>query len=151
MVELLFRNLELPKDNEDWETFAREAYRGFRQLAHAHPNVFPIFVERPPDTLDGAWLVEIFLGAMLDAGFDQQTSIYAFRALTSYAIGYVMSEIRGFAMEPGNDRAGALQLPPEDFPSITKLSPQLANIDRDTEFEFGLDLILSSLRASLSQ
>lgn len=151
MVELLFRKLELPKDSEDWETFAREAYREFRQMAHAHSNVFPIFVERPPDTLDGAWLVEIFLGAMLDAGFDRQTSIYAFRTLTSYTIGYVMSEIRGFAMEPGNERAGALQLPPEDFPAITKLSPQLANIDRDTEFEFGLDLILSSLRSSLPQ
>lgn len=151
MVELLFRTLELPKDNGDWEAFAREAYQEFRQMAHAHPNVFPIFVERPPDTMDGVWLVEIFLGAMLDAGFDKETSIYAFRALTSYAIGYVMSEIRGFAMEPGKNRAGIRQLSSEDFPIITELSPQLASINRDTEFEFGLDLILSSLRANLSR
>lgn len=150
MVELLFRKLELPSENHDWETLAREAYQGFRKLAHAHPNVFPIFVERPPETMDGAWMVETFLGSMLKAGFDKKTSIYAFRTLTSYTIGYVMSEIRGFAMEPGKERPGALQLPPEDFPTLTKLSPQLENIDRDTEFEFGLDLILSGLRANLS-
>lgn len=149
MVEVLLRNLELPDDNTDWETMSREAYQRFRRMAHAHPNVFPIFVERPPDTMDGAWLVETFLGTMLQAGFDHDTAVYAFRALTSYTVGYVMAEIRGFAMEPDNERVGALQLPPEDFPNITKLSTQLANIDREAEFEFGLDLILSSLRARL--
>lgn len=150
MVEVLFRNLELPPDDDDWEALAREAYQGLRKLAHAHPNVFPIFVERPPDTMDGAWMVETFLASMLKAGFDKKASIYAFRTLTSYTIGYVMSEIRGFAMEPDQERTGALQLPPEDFPAITNLSPQLANIDRDTEFEFGLDLILAGLRMNLS-
>ncbi len=151
MVELLLRNLELPSESEDWESLLREAYRRFRRLAHAHPNVFPIFVVRPPDTMDGAWLVEIFLETMMDAGFDGETSIYAFRALTSYTVGYVMSEIRGFAMEPSAERAGANQLPPEDFPRITELSSQLAHIDRDTEFEFGLDLIISCLHTKLAQ
>ncbi|MDQ4106940.1 MAG: TetR/AcrR family transcriptional regulator C-terminal domain-containing protein [Actinomycetota bacterium] len=149
MVEVLLRKLELPPADEDWEARIREAYRGFRRLAHAHPNVFPIFVVRPPDTMDGAWLVEIFLETMLDAGFDGETALYAFRALTSYTVGYVMSEIRGFAMEPTAERAGALQLPPEKFPRITKLSAQLVDIDRDTEFEFGLDLIFCGLRAKL--
>lgn len=149
MVEVLLRKLELPPADEDWETLLREAYCRFRRLAHVHPNVFPIFVVRPPDTMDGAWLVEIFLETMLDAGFDDETALYAFRALTSFTVGYVMSEIRGFAMEPTGDRAGALQLPPEDFPRITYLSSKLASIDRDTEFEFGLDLIFSGLRAKL--
>lgn len=151
MVEFLLKELELPADDADWETRIREAYRGFRRMAHEHPNVFPIFVVRPPDTMDGAWLVEIFLETMLNAGFDGETAIYAFRALTSYTVGYVMSEIRGFAMEPTGDRAGIRQLPPEDFPRINELSTQLAKIDRDTEFEFGMDLIFSGLRAKLEQ
>ena len=150
MVELLLRNLELPTDEEDWEKLLREAYRRFRRLAHAHPNVFPIFVVRPPDTMDGAWLVEDFLEIMLRTGFDGETAIYAFRALTSYTVGYVMAEIRGFAMEPTGDRAGVRQLSPEDFPRITELSAQLLDIDRDTEFEFGLDLIFAGLRAQRS-
>ena len=116
MVELLLRKLELPANDEDWEAFLREAYRRFRQLAHAHPNVFPIFVVRPPDKMDGAWLVETFLETMIDAGFDGETAIYAFRTLTSYTVGYVMSEIRGFAMEPNGERTGALQVIPRRLP-----------------------------------
>jgi AcrR family transcriptional regulator len=150
MVEVLLRKLELPPNSNDWEKLVREAYHRFRNMAHAHPNVFPIFVVRPPDTMDGAWLVEAFLDTMMEAGFDGETSIYAFRALTSYTVGYVMSEIRGFAMEPSAERAGANQLPPEDFPRITELSSQLTNIDREAEFEFGLDLIVSCLRTRLN-
>ncbi|MGB3684176.1 MAG: TetR/AcrR family transcriptional regulator C-terminal domain-containing protein [Rubrobacteraceae bacterium] len=146
MVELLLRKLELPPAGEDWEAFLREAYRRFRELAHVHPNIFPIFVVRPPNKMDGAWLVETFLRTTIEAGFDGETAIYAFRTLTSYTVGYVMAEIRGFAMEPSDERDGAQQLPPEEFPKITALSGQLLDIDRDAEFEFGLDLIFSGLK-----
>lgn len=149
MVEVLLRELELPQADYNWEAFLREAYRSFRRMAHAHPNVFPIFVVRPPDKMDGAWLVEIFLETVMNAGLDGETAIYAFRTLTSYTVGYVMAEIRGFAMEPTSERAGTLQLPPDDFPRIVQLSPQLADIDRDAEFEFGLDLIFSGLRTKM--
>ena len=61
-------------------------------------------------------------------------------------MGYAMAEIRGFAMEPGGDRAGARALPTGEFPHIAELEGQLGEVDRDAEFEFGLDLILGGLR-----
>ncbi len=149
MVDLLLGELEVPSEDKDWEERIREAYRTFRHLAHEHPNVFPLFVVRPPETMDGAWLVEEFLKTLRRAGFDTQTTLHAFRALSSYTVGYAMAEIRGFAMEPAGSQPGTWQLPAEEFPHISELKFHLEEVDRDAEFEFGLDLIFAGLRAKL--
>src|SRR5215218_3500871 len=67
MVEVLLGELEIPPEDEGWERRIREAYRAFRRLAHEHPNVFPLLVVRPPDTMDGIWLVEEFLKTLRGA------------------------------------------------------------------------------------
>jgi TetR/AcrR family transcriptional regulator, tetracycline repressor protein len=149
MVEVLLGELEVPPSGEDWEERVREAYRAFRRLAHEHPNVFPLLVVRPPDTMDGVWLVEEFLKTLGEAGFAPETALHAFRALSSYATGYAMAEIRGFAMEPGEAHLGAKSLSAAEFPHISGLDYYLEEVDRDAEFEFGLDLILAGLRERL--
>ena len=149
MVETFLGGLEVPREVAGWEERVREAYRAFRRLALAHPNVFPLLVLRPPDTMDGAWLVEEFMKTLRGAGFDAPTALHAFRTLSGYTTGYVMAEIRGFAMEPAGGRLGARALPAEDFPHIFGLGDRLGEVDRDAEFEFGLDVILSGLRERL--
>jgi TetR/AcrR family tetracycline transcriptional repressor len=149
MVEVLLGELEIPSESEGWEERIREAYGAFRRLAHEHPNVFPLLIVRPPDTMDGVWLVEEFLKTLRDAGFDPETALYAFRALSSYASGYAMAEIRGFAMEPAGGRLGAATLPAGDFPHIHELDDRLPVVDHDAEFEFGLDLIIAGLKERL--
>jgi AcrR family transcriptional regulator len=149
MVEILLGELEIPPEEEGWESRVRDAYRAFRRLAHEHPNVFPLLVVRPPDTMDGVWLVEEFLKTLRGAGFGPETALYAFRALSSYAAGYAMAELRGFAMEPSGTRLGALTLPSGDFPRIHELDARLEKVDHDAEFEFGLDLILAGLKEKL--
>jgi TetR/AcrR family tetracycline transcriptional repressor len=146
MVEVLLGELEVPPEDEGWERRLREAYQAFRRLAHDHPNVFPLLVVRPPDTVDGIWLVEEFLKTLRGAGFDPETALNAFRALSSYASGYAMAEIRGFAMEPAGARLGAATLSPDDFPHIHELDAPLRKVDHDAEFEFGLGLILTGLQ-----
>jgi TetR/AcrR family transcriptional regulator, tetracycline repressor protein len=146
MVEVLLEELEIPPEDEGWEERIRGAYRAFRQLAHRHPNVFPLFVARPPDTPDGIWLVEAFLETLREAGFDPVSALHAFRTLSGYTFGYAMAEIRGFALEPEGSRLGAYRLPPQEFPHLSELKPHLDKVDHDAEFEFGLDLILDGLK-----
>ena len=149
MVEVLLGELEIPARGLDWEERIREGYRAFRRLAHEHPNVFPLLVNRPPETMDGVWLVEEFLQTLRDAGFGLEEALHAFRSLSSYTFGYAMAEIRGFALEPDGSRPGARTLSPEEFPNLSELGPQLERVDHDAEFEFGLDLLLSGLRDRL--
>jgi TetR/AcrR family tetracycline transcriptional repressor len=149
MVEVLLGELELPPENRSWDERIREGYRSLRRLAHDHPNVFPLLVNRPPDTMDGAWLVEEFLKTLGETGFDKETALHAFRSLSSYTFGYAIAEIRGFALEPDGSRLGAHGLSPEEFPRISELKLYLERVDHDAEFEFGLDLILAGLRNRL--
>ncbi len=146
MVEVLLGELEVPAEDHGWEERIREGYRAFRRLAHEHPNVFPLLVNRPPETMDGVWLVEEFLRTLEEAGFGKETALHAFRALSSYTFGYAMAEIRGFALEPDGSRPGAHRLSREEFPRLSELGPLLEDVDHDTEFEFGLDLILDGLQ-----
>jgi AcrR family transcriptional regulator len=146
MVEVLLGELEIPAENHGWEERIREGYRSFRRLAHEHPNVFPLLVNRPPETMDGVWLLEEFLRTLEEAGFGKETALHAFRVLSSYTFGYAMAEIRGFALEPDGSRPGAHRLSPEEFPLLSALKPQLERVDHDAEFEFGLDLVLTGLR-----
>ncbi len=144
MVEVILKELEIPLEETDWEERIRVGYRRFRSLAHRHPNVFPLLVSRPPHSPDGLWLFEAFLRTMKGAGFDGESAFHAFRVLTNYTFGYATAEIRGFALEPGEGGAGSLAV--EDFHEITRLTPNLENVDHDSEFEFGLDLILAGLK-----
>lgn len=146
MVEVLLGELEVPSENQGWEERIREGYRSFRRLAHEHPNVFPLLVNRPPETMDGVWLVEEFLRTLGEAGFGKETALHAFRALSSYTFGYAMAEIRGFALEPDGSRLGAHRLSTEEFPRLSELGSRLEKLDHDAEFEFGLDLILTGLQ-----
>jgi AcrR family transcriptional regulator len=146
MVEVLLGELRVPPENHDWEERIREGWRSFRRLAHEHPNVFPLFLTRPPKTMDGIWLIEEFVKTLRKAGFGPETTLHAFRTLSSYTFGYAMSEIRGFALEPADSRPGVQGLSPEEFPHISELRPYLQGVDRDAEFEFGLDRIFSGLR-----
>lgn len=149
MVELLLGELKIPPESGPWEARVREAYRAYRRLAHEHPNVFPLFVTRPPDTMDGVWLVEEFMKTLRGAGFGPETALHAFRTFSGYVTGYAMSEIRGFALEPAGTRPGAAALPPEKYPYLAELKPYLSGVDHDAEFEFGMDLIFSGLKAKL--
>jgi TetR/AcrR family tetracycline transcriptional repressor len=121
MVAVLLGELEIPHENECWVRRVREAYRAFRRLAHQPPNVFPLLLVRPPDTMDGVWFVEEFLKTLKGAGFYPETALYAFRALSSYASDYAMAEIRGFALELAGASVGTLTLPQDDFPHIYEL------------------------------
>ncbi len=147
MVEVILKELDIPLEERDWEERIRIGYRRFRDLAHRHPNIFPLLVSRPPRSPDGLWLFEAFLRTMKDAGFRSETAFHAFRVLTNYTFGYAMAEIRGFALEPEGN--GASSLATGDFPEISKLAPSLENVDHDAEFEFGLDLILTGLKEKM--
>ena len=146
MLEVLLGELEVPPPAHDWEERIKEGYRAFRRLAHEHPNVFPLLVNRPPDTMDGAWLVEELLRTLRLAGLDRESALHAFRALSSYAFGYAMAEIRGFTLEPAGSRLGARSLSPAKFPNLCELAPYLEEVDHDREFEFGLEVIIAGLR-----
>ena len=93
-------------------------------------------------------LIEVYLRMMRRAGFGGSEAMGAFQALSSFAIGYALSEIRGFALEPGRSEFAPRDLSPEEFPEISRTAWYLENVDRDAEFDFCVDLVLKGLQAT---
>lgn len=134
MVEVLMEGLEAPAGGSaGWEEQVGGAFRSYLKLARAHPEVFQLFVTRPLGTGESLRVFEVLRGA----GLDVVPALHAFRALSSYTIGYALAEIRGFPLElDGGIRA-------------LELAPPLKEADRDAQFDYGLDLIISGLRQKL--
>ncbi|WP_166397238.1 TetR/AcrR family transcriptional regulator [Rubrobacter marinus] len=134
MVEVLIEGLEIPAATSGgWEGKVREAFRSYLKLARAHPEVFQLFATRPLGTGEALRIFEVLRGA----GLELVPALQAFRALSSYTVGYALAEIRGFPLEL------------EGGPRALELAPPLKEVDRDAQFDFGLDLIISGLRQKL--
>ena len=137
MVEVLIEGLEAPPGGSptSWEDGVRGAFRSYLKLARAHPEVFQLFATRPLGTGEALRIFEVLRGA----GLGMVPALHAFRTLSSYTIGYALAEIRGFPLEL------------EGGPRALELTPSLKDLDRDAQFDYGLDLIISGLRQTLER
>ncbi len=136
MVEVLIEEMQIPGESSaGWEEQVRGAFRSYLNIARAHPEVFQLFATRPLGTGEALRIFEVLRGA----GLDVVPALHAFRALSSYTIGYALAEIRGFPLEL------------EGGPRALELAPPLKEVDRDAKFDYGLDLIISGLRQKLDR
>ena len=152
IVELIVLEIDVPADSEgDWEGACRRIARSYRKAAHAHPEAFPLVTTRPLNTPEALRRVDANFEILRRAGFDEQASIVAFRTVAAYVRGFALEEVTGRAL--GAQANGALDprtLSAQDFPRVAELAPRLVAADRDAEFERGLELILTGLRAELA-
>lgn len=155
IVETVVSEMKLPPSDEgEWEELIREGLRAYRRLAHAHPHVFPLLGRRPVKRAEGLQPVEWTLDVLRRAGFQAEPALHAFRTLSSYAFGYALSEIRGFALEPhprDESRLDIRTVDPQRFPRMREIAPYVVACDHDAEFELGMNTILSSLRNELDR
>ena len=156
LVELLLSELEIPgPEAGGWMARARRICRSFRGIAHAHPHAFPLVVTRSYNTPAALRQVEATLQILHEAGFDAETALHAFQTWSSYVSGYVLAELPRLTRRPerddGDTRLDRGRLDPATFPRLVELAPYYAARDRDAEFEYGLDVILTAFRAKLAR
>lgn len=156
IVELFMLEIDLPVDADgDWQDAARCVARSYRLAAHAHPDAFRLVATRPLNTPEALRRLEASLEVMRRAGFDEPTAIVAFRTIAAYGRGFVLEEVTGRALgAQANGSENLLDprsLSSQELPRIAELAPRLVAADRDAEFELGLELILTGLRAELAR
>ncbi|MFI0351937.1 TetR/AcrR family transcriptional regulator [Actinomadura sp. 9N407] len=133
---------------EDWKEWARALVRAFRKVAHDYPRCMTIVLTHKIDTPVALRPAERALALADAAGFDGPTSVRAMRALLAYALGAQMREVGAVKMLDHLEHASVAtfaRLDPERFPHVIALAPELARQDPETDFEFGLDLLIQSL------
>jgi AcrR family transcriptional regulator len=145
--------LEAPRDG--WQDFLQRLAHGVRRVALAHPRAFPLVASRPPEA---PWLrpplrslrwVERFLDGLTGEGFEEEASVAAYRAFTSFLLGHLLLEAsaHGADLGPLDVLDDGESENPElvGYPLVRKLSGALSEDHAAAEFEESLENLLDRL------
>jgi AcrR family transcriptional regulator len=135
-----------------WQEYLQQMAKGVRNIAIAHPRIFPMVAVRPPAA---PWLrpplrslrwVEGFLEALATFGFSAQESVMVYRAFATFLLGHLLLETATLAaeaepvVEDDTETTKSDQL--SEYPRLTSLSAQLSQDAFEDEFDGALqDLI----------
>jgi AcrR family transcriptional regulator len=115
--------------------FARAA----RGLAQSHPWAVGLLFSRPSVAPDAARMIDWYYAALLDAGVPEPDVPRLERMISTFVLGYVLSEAGGRFGGP-DARVGRGRLPEGALPAHARLAPWLERqVDWDAEFEADLD------------
>lgn len=163
-------DMELGPDG-GWQAYLQQLAHSVRDLAYAHPNVFPLVTTRNPAApwirppLRNLDVVEDFLVTLTEHGFSDDQAVDAYRSFTSFLVGHLLlgvaqrsatSVAAGAGAETVEDSAspagghhvagpGTDHDPLAEYPTIRRLSVRLAVDFADDEFEVALEAMLNRL------
>ncbi len=159
VAEVLWGEVELPGSETGWEELLRSMATSLRTLGHTHPHAYPLLLNcqvLPPAALR---LWDVTLEQLQQAGFERKRAADIICTVSSYAIGYAMVELSALlperserVAEEGMTDIGRLtqvmhRLPRETPARLVEVASVIMDCDLDAQFTFGLDLMLTSLKA----
>jgi AcrR family transcriptional regulator len=146
--------IDVPSIGAAWKNAVRQRILSAREVLLRHrwaPGVFETRTNTSPAVVQ---YFDALLGLMRDGGFSYDLAHHALHALGSRALGFTQ-ELFDPGDEAGDEEATAmLESMADQLPHLVGMMKEVAHDDPDstlgwcddqTEFEFGLDLILDGL------
>ena len=146
-VDTVVGECELPEPNGSWQEQVRAICHAFRQLGHRHPGVFLVFATFEDWVPSEHRLGEAMYAALKSGGFPPQATVRAARMLLAYTENFACWELTDWIMPYSADERAKLieSLSEGDFPLTSGLVDQIADVDPDAEFAYGLDVVIRGL------
>ena len=173
VVDLLVDQIRVTPGNlgqahTGWQSVLQLLAHQVRDLALAHPKIFPLVATRHPAApwlrppLRSLRVVEEFLEALTSLGFSDEQAARAYRSFTSFLLGHLLLESASAGAETspveepldegdadlGNDDA---QLSLDNYRTVQRLRPLLSQDRSKAEFEEALEGLLNRLDLELSE
>jgi AcrR family transcriptional regulator len=152
MVDVVFREIDLPMDGMDWRTAMRQRAISARQALLRHPWAIGLMESRAtpgPATLRHH---DAVLGSLRKAGFSVDLAAHAYSILDGYIYGFTLTELTLPFPKSGEVAEVAENLlegfGPGEYPYLTEMAVDRAmkpGYNYGDEFEYGLDLILDGI------
>jgi len=136
---------------DDWEGRVVGYLRALREAATAHPALGRILADHGLTVGPVFTQLETAHGILLRAGFAHNDAVRAFYSLFTYVFGFVMWELPRVHQQPADAYVLAWTsaidtLDPTDYPHLHALRSDLKTVASDDQFEYGLALLIESLR-----
>ena len=157
MIDMVFSEIELPPDEDSWETAMRRRAISARTVLTRHPWAIGLMESRTspgPATLRHH---DAVIRCLREAGFSLEQTAHAYSALDSYIYGFVLQE-RGLPFDTPEEtaalaRAILAQFPTDEYPHLAEFALEHVlqpGYDYGNEYEYGLDLILDGLERAFA-
>lgn len=158
LVGRLLRELSLPGPEArpvpgaDWRDRLLACARGTRSLAHRYPRTFPLLLDRPAELPEAMRVVDVLYAALLDAGVPDARVAALERMISTFVLGFAVSEVNGRFGEGNLGTRGRRELAdPAQVPAHHRLGEVLDRpVDWDAEFEEGLVRLLEMVERAAS-
>ena len=152
LVDLVFSEIELPEPGEEWRAAMRRRAISTREALNRHRWAVGLMEGRMnpgPATMRKHNAV---MGCLREAGFSFRDAVHVYSVQDAYIYGFALQE-RGLGFETPEESAQVIEqqranVPAMDeFPYLVEVAQELgqAGYDYETEFSFGLDLILDAV------
>jgi len=128
-----------------WRERLRSIGRGVRDLSRRHPAAFTLLFQRPAVTGDAVRMVDLIYRMLLDAGVPDDQVPRLERLLTTFCMGFALSEVSGRfgddCDDPRDRRAGTAA---GTVPAHERLAPVLdSGVDWEAEFAADLEDLIA--------
>ncbi len=151
MLDLVVGDIDLPSGDVDWREAMRRRAASAREIFRRHPWAIALNDTRATSGPARLRYFEWVIGTLRRAGFSVELALHAFSTLDSYVYGFGRQQLgleAGGGDTPEMIEAFLAAIPADEFPYIREvITEQMLKFgwDEDTDFEFGLGLILDGL------
>jgi AcrR family transcriptional regulator len=154
MVDIVFSEIEPPSTDVDWKTAMRNRALSTRNALRRHPWAIGLMEGRTNHGPANLRIHDAVLGCLRAAGFSLEMTVHAYSVQDAYIYGFALQE-QDMSSETADDFAAEAQRQMREYEAMLADFPHLVEVvggyvaesgyDYDTEFVFGLDLILDGL------
>jgi AcrR family transcriptional regulator len=158
MVDVTYAEIDISAGGSEWKAAMRQQASSIREVLARHRWALGVIQSRVHPGPGNMRYHDTVIRALRQAGFSVEMAVHAFTVLDSFIFGFALQE-QTLPFE-GTDQVGELateilsQFPADDYPYLAETVAEHVGkpgYDFASEFDFGLDLILTgldSLRAS---
>jgi len=157
VIDDLYGDPDVHLKSDDWQQYLQRLAHGVRRIALAHPQIFPLIATRPPAApwvrppLRSLRWMESFLDTLHHCGFSDQAAVSAYRAFSSFLLGYLLLEVSAQGADIGPIEQADPDAKPKtdltEYPRLKSLEAELSMDRSAEEFEEALETLLDRLEA----
>jgi AcrR family transcriptional regulator len=160
MIDLVFSEIDAPASGGDWKDELRERAISTRAALGRHRWAVGQMEGRTNHGPSSIRVYDAVLGCLLGAGFSEEMTVHAYSVQDAYIYGFALQQTDMSSRTPEDFAAEARRQMHEyqavlaDYPNLVRVvGGHVAEVgyDYDSEFLFGLDLILDGLERLLGK
>jgi TetR/AcrR family transcriptional regulator, tetracycline repressor protein len=145
LTDRLYAQVRVGASEGPWPERMRVYAGALRRAILDHPNLAPLLATRPVFSPATLTLLEEALGELTDLDLAPQQAIQILDIVVGFVMGHALSELSAFdaGLDPQQLAKARALLPEEQFPRVRETLGK--PIDRDAEFDLGMDLLISGI------